>query len=131
MVEPDKNASAVLNVVNHQENAYAGSVAITCELISESSGKKIDCSVKKIEASQYEISYQATSRGRHQLHIKVEGGAYQRKSIVKLPLKKLCNPIKTINRVSGPWGMAVNHKGDIIVAENGRLYTSVFSSEGE
>ena len=134
VAEPDKNASAILNVVNCQENAHAGSVAITCELVSESSGKKVDCFVKKTEASQYEISYQATSRGRHQLHIKVEGEHIKGSPFsvtVKIPLRKLCNPIKTISRVSGPWGVAVNHKGDIIVAESGRLCTSVFSWEGK
>ena len=108
VAEPDEKASAVLNVVNHQEKAYAGSVEITCELVSESTGEKTDCSVKKTEcSSQYEINYQATSqsRGRHQLNIKVEGEHIKGSPFpvtVKLPLQKLCNPIKTISRVSGP-----------------------------
>jgi hypothetical protein len=75
VAEPGKRATAVLHVVDQEGKACSTPVeSVTCELVSESTGEKIDCSVKKIEASgQYEISYQATSRGKHQLHIKVEG----------------------------------------------------------
>ena len=135
VAEPGGKASAVLHVVSHQEKPYAGSVATSCELVSESTSEKIDCLVKKTEAGgQYEIEYQAKSRGRHQLHIKVEGEHIKRSPFpvtVKLPLQKLCNPIKTISRVSGLWGVAINRNGDIIVAESGRSCATVFSSEGE
>ena len=77
--------------------------------------------MKKTEASQYEISYQPTSRGRHQLHIKVEGEHIKGSPfpvVVKLPVRKLGTPIKTIGGVNKPWGVAVNKRGDIIVTEN-------------
>ena len=75
VAKPGVRATAVLHVVDQKGKACSTPVeTLTCGLVSESTGEKIDCSVKTIEASgQYEISYQATSRGRHQLHIKVEG----------------------------------------------------------
>ena len=72
-----ERATAVLHIVDDGGKPYMKPVVqetLTCELVSESTGEKIDCSMKKTEGSgEYEISYQATSRGRHQLHIKVEG----------------------------------------------------------
>jgi hypothetical protein len=71
----NERATAVLHVVDNEGKVCTKPVeTLTCELISESSGVKTDCSMQKTAASgQYEISYQATSRGKHQLHIKVEG----------------------------------------------------------
>ena len=72
-----ERATAVLHVIDNEHKAYTEPVeSLVCKLVSESTGEKIDCSVRKIEASgKYEISYQTTrlSRGRHQLHIILEG----------------------------------------------------------
>ena len=92
--------------------------------------------MKKTEASgQYEISYQATSRGRHQLHIKVEGEHIKGSPFpvtVNVPVQKLGTPIKTISGVKKePWGVAVNQSGEIIVAESAGNCISIFSQAGE
>ena len=50
---------------------------------------------------------------------------------VKLPVEKLGTPIKTITGVSGPWGVAVNQRGEIIVAESTAHCISIFSPTGE
>ena len=136
VAEPGERATAVLHVVSNKYKAYTKPVKnLICELVSESTGEKIDCSVKKTEASgQYEISYQATSRGRHQLHIKVEGEHIKGSPFpvtVKLPVEKLGTPIKTISGVESPWGVAFNSKGNIVVAENGGHCISIFNPKGE
>ena len=127
-----ERATAVLHIVDNKRRAYTQPVErLICELVSESTGEKIDCSVKKTEASgQYEISYQATSRGRHQLHIVLEG-----KHIIGSPfpvLVKIPFPDKALMAITGgqtdsgewhslswPWGVAINSKGNIVVAEYG------------
>jgi hypothetical protein len=77
-----ERTNAVLHLVNQGGTAYNKQVkVITCEVIHELTGKILDCEiiwkanhkVKEANVDQYEVSYQATSRGRHQLHIKVEG----------------------------------------------------------
>ena len=82
VAEPGERATAVLYVVDNKGKACTTPVETpTCELVSANVPMKIECSVKKKEASQYEISYQPTSRGRHQLHIKVKGEHIKGKSI--------------------------------------------------
>ena len=132
--ESGKRATAVLHVVDHNGKACSTPVeTVTCELVSEISGEKRDCSVKKTEDSQYEISYQSTRRGRYQLHIKVEGENIKGSPFpvtVKLPVQELGTPIKTISGVKGPWGVAVNKRGEVIVAESSQHCVSIFSPTG-
>ena len=130
-----ERATAVLHVVDHYETAYSTPMeTVSCELGSEVTGEKIVCSVKKTEANQYEISYQPTKRGRYQLHIKVEGEHIKGSPFpvtVKLPVQKLGTPIKTIGGVKSPWGVAVNKRGEVIVAEADGHCVSIFSPTRE
>ena len=69
-----ERVKAVLHTVDHRGNAYTGEIEIvTCEVTHESTGEGSDCEVKKTRGNEFEISYQTTGQGRHQLHIKVEG----------------------------------------------------------
>ena len=136
VAKPGERATAVLHVLNEKGKACSTPVeTLTCELVSESSGEKIDCSVKKTEASgQYKISYQATSGRRHQLHIKVEGKHIKGSPFpvtVKLPVQKLGTPIKTISGLKEPWGVAINKRGEILAAERNAHCISIFSLTGE
>ena len=130
--EPGKRATAVLHVVDHNGKACSTPVeTVTCELVSEISGEKRDCSVKKTEDSQYEISYQPSRRGRYQLHIKVEGENIKGSPFPITVLRKFGTLIKTISRVKRPWGVAVNKRGEVIVAESSQHCSSIFSPTGE
>ena len=133
--EPGERATTIVNIVDDKEKACPVAVeSLTCELVSETTGEKKDCFVKKTGDSRYEISYQPPSRGRHQLHIKVEGDHIKGSSFpvtVKLPVKKLGTPIKTISGVEGPWGVTVNQKGEVIVSECSGHCVSIFSPVGE
>ena len=137
IAKSDERATAVLHIIDQKGNPYTEPVetlTLTCELVSERTSEKIDCSLKKKEASQYEISYQATSRGRHQLHIIVEGDHIKGSPfpvIVKIPVQKLGTPIKTINGLNTPWGVAVNQRGEIVVAESSENSVSIFSPAGK
>ena len=130
-----ERATAVLHVVDHYEKAYSTPTeTVSCELGSEVTGEKIDCSVKKREANQYEISYQPTKRGRYQLHIKVEREHIKGSPFpvtVKLPVQKLGTPIKTISGMKCPCGVAVNKRSEVIVAESSGSCVSIFSPTGE
>ena len=130
--EPGKRATAVLHVVDHNGKACSTPVEnVTSELVSEISGEKRDCSVKKTEDSQYEISYQPTRQGRYQLHIKVGGENIKRSPFPVTVLRKFGIPIKTISGVKGPWGVAVNKREEVIVAEGDGHCVSIFSPTGE
>ena len=83
--------------------------------------------------SQYEINYQPTIKGRHQLHVKVEGQHIRGSPFTisaKLPVEKLGTPILTTwPEVNNPKGVVINQRGEVIVAEWDCV--SVFSSSGE
>ena len=134
-VEPCERVTAVVHVVDHKGKACSTLVeTVTCELVSETTSRKTDFSMKERGASQYEVSYQPASQGRHQLHIKVEDEHIKGSPFpitVKLPVQKLGTPIKTINGVQRPWGVAINQRGEVIVAESGGYCVSIFSPTGE
>ncbi len=114
---------------------------ISCELVSCQDASTVKCSVKKGDRSKYEIRYNPTTRGQHQLHAKVDGKHVKGSPftvVVKVPIEKLGTPIRTIGdpiRTIGglnvPWGVAVNERGEIVVAETGRDCVSIISPQGE
>ena len=105
-----------------------------CELVSELSGTRIRRSIERKGQSQYEINYQPTIKGRHQLHVKVEGQHIRGSPFTisaKSPVEKLGTPILTLRGMRGPRGVAINQRGEVIVAERGGDCVSVFSPSGE
>ena len=132
-----ERATAVLHIVNPEEKPCSTSLeTITCKLIDESDlSNQTKCTVKNVQDGEYKINYQPTSRGRHQLHIKVEeehikGSPFN--VTVKLPVKKLGTPMKIIScGVKKPRGVTVNQQGEIIVAEYSAPCVSIFSPTGE
>ena len=134
---PGEKTTAIVHVCNDVGRTYmypAPIKSLTCELTSESNHDKIKGTVKKIEAGKYEIGYRATNRGRHKLHIKVEGEHIKGSPFpvtVKIPVQKLGTPIRCISGIKQPWGIANNHKGELIVVECGGNCVSIFSSKGE
>ena len=109
-------------------------VNISCELVSDAGGPTVKAAVQKKEKNKYTISYKPTHRGRHQLHMKVEGVSIRGSPfgvVARLSIHKIGTPIKTIGGLNKPWGVAVNQRGEIIVAENGGHCISVFSPSGE
>ena len=106
---------------------------LECELVSEITDVRKRCCVERRGQSQYEICYQPTIKGRHQLHIKV-GGQHVRGSpssvAVKSPIEKLGTPI-LIDGTEGPRGVAVNQRGKVVVTEGDISCVSVFSPNGK
>ena len=137
VVELGESASAFLHVVDYEGYPYTKPVEnLICELVSEeSNGEKIVCAVEKTEVSgEYEISYKPVSRGRHQLHIKVEGGHIKESPFPVFVLNRyqLSTAKYAIDdKIKWPNGVAVNSKGHIIVVERGAHCVSIFNSAGE
>ena len=107
---------------------------MTCELTSEIGTKTVEGNIMKMKDNQYELSYCPTNRGRHQLRIKFDGKHIKASPFnvtVSLPINKLGTPVMTITGLSCPWGVVVNNKGEIIIAENEAHCISVYSQAGE
>ena len=109
--------------------------SLECELVSELTGTRARGSVERRGQSQYEVRYQPTIKGRHQLHIKVMGehiiGSPHRVAVKKSPDEKLGTPIRTIDLLNKPFGIALNQSGEVVVTSPGWNCVSVFSPSGD
>ena len=128
-----EKSTCILHAVNGGGMPCEELIKLDCELLSEITATKTSCSIERRQ-SQYEISYQPTIKGRHQLHIRVEeqhirGSPFS--VAVKLPVEKLGTPILTIGRVGEPWGVAINQRGEVVVTDHVRECTHVLSPSGE
>ena len=128
-------STAVLQAVNFKGQPCEEPMQSSeCELVSELSGTRTRGSIERKGQSQYEINYQPTIKGRHQLHVKVEGQHIRGSPFTisaKSPVEKLGTPILTLRGVKKPWGVAINQRGEVIVAEWDGDCVSVFSPSGE
>jgi hypothetical protein len=105
-----------------------------CEFVSEMSGTRASCSVERRGQSQYKISCQPTIKGRHQLHIEVQGQQIRGSPFsvtVKSPVEKLGTPVLYLSGVEDSYGVAINQRGEVAVTEFGDHCVSVFSPSGE
>ena len=130
-----EKSTAILHAVSYEGKPCEESIkSLECELASEITGTRASCSVERRGQSQYEISYKPTIKGRHLLHIKVEGqhvSGSPSSVAVKSPVEKLGTPILTLGGVRKPWGVAINQRGEVMVTEWGGDCVSVFSPKGE
>ena len=128
-------STAILHVIGFEgEPCKVYIKVLECELVSEITGTRASCSVERRGQSQYEINYQPTVKGRHQLHIKVKGQHIRGSPFsvaVKMPVDKLGTPILTIDRLKSPLGVAVNWRGEVLVTDGEGHCVSVFSPSGE
>ena len=126
--------TAVLQVVNFDNKPCDEPILSSeCELVSELTGTRTRGSVERRGQSQYEITYQLTIKGRHQLHVKLEGQPIRGSPLTlsaKLPVEKLGDPMRSLWGLRGPWGVAINQTGEVIIAEWERHCVSVFSNTG-
>ena len=130
-VKVDERVTAVLHVVDDEGKACTTPVeAPTCELVPIVTGEKTDCHVKKVAPNQYEISYQPTTRGRYQLHIKMEGGHIKR-SPFSVIVKDLNNLVQIIEQVKEATYIILDKTGNMVVAEAEGKCVSIFSPAGE
>ncbi len=128
-------STAILHIVNSDGKPCEQPDSLECELVSEISSTRTTCTLKVIGMGQYEVSYQPTIKGRHQLLIKIDdqhikGSPFTLLAIAS-PDEELGTPILTIVGVEGPWGIALTKTGELIVSEEKKHRISVFSPEGK
>ena len=107
-----------------------------CFLVMERTGVLIRCRVSRTSPSQCEVSYQPVTKGRHLLHIQVDGhhvtGSPFSVDVRSQGIDFAAAPQVLLNiGVSQPRRVAVNEKGGIVVVEWGRDCMSVFNPRGE
>ncbi len=107
---------------------------ITCELVSDITDDQTGGSIERGgRTSQYEISYQPTIKGRHQLHIKVldqhiKGSPFP--VAVMAPVETLGTPILTID-LDRPRGLVLTEQLELVATAEYGPCVSVFNYSGE
>ena len=128
-----EESTALLQVLNVEGKPCEDPIiSLECEIESSVTNTKASCSVAKKGPSQYEINYQPATKGRHQLHIKVEGQHIRGSPFsvsAKSPVEKLGAPIHAIYGVERPNAVAINHRGEMVVTHEGGS-VSVLSLNG-
>ena len=110
--------------------------SLKCELVSEMTSTTERGNFEYKGQNLYEISYQPTIKGKHQLSIKVEDTHIRGSPFAvhaKLPVEKLGTPIKSITgpELNLPWGIAINQRGEMVISEEEKECISIFSPSGE
>ena len=131
-----QTSTAVLQAFNSKGEPCTEPVtSLKCKLVSDLTGATATGSFKKLEGqNQYKISYQPTIKGRHQLHISIQGQPIRESPFhpaVTSSIMNLAAPIHTIAGVEAPWGIAINHKGEIVVSERFIGHISTYTPSGK
>ena len=131
-----QTSTAILQACNFKGEPCTEPVtSLECKLVSDLTGATATGSFKKLEEqNRYEISYQPTIKGRHQLHISIQDQPIRESPFCPAVTSSIMNlraPIHTIAGVRSPWGIAINHKGEIVVSERGSGHISTYTPSGK
>ena len=122
-------ATATLHARDEEGREWAELVEVSCELVPSDGGGQVRGEVEGKGEGKYEISYRPQHRGRHQLHIRVED-THISGSTFTVPVLTT-TPTSSIRGLRHPWGVAVNERGQVVVAEYGGYCISIFSANGD
>ena len=130
---PELTATATLHSVNEQGEECRHPLSdnrIECVLASDGGQTHVDCAIKMVQPDKYEVSYTPTTRGRHHLHIKVEGEHIKGSPFPVIVIRNSDTPTQTIDNVKTPWGIALGQSEEkITVTENKENTVSIFSHQ--
>ncbi len=129
----EDNSTAVLHAVNYKGEPCSQPISsLECQLVSEIAGTTTK--IERIEQNKYEISYHPIIKGKHHLHVKVEGQHIKGSPFnvaVKSFFQGLGTPIHSIQEVDGPYGVALNLKQEPVVSGYQDHCIHVFSPDGK
>ena len=136
MVEIEEKCTVILQAIDNEGKPLTKQIkALESEIVSNMTGTGARSSIERNGESQYEVSYRPTSKGRHKLHITVNGrhirGSPFDFAVTSPVLVDLRTPIQSIKGVDRPCRLAINQRGEVVVTESDKHCLSVFSTSGE
>ena len=106
---------------------------LQAELVHVVCKNRLKCEVVK-QHGQHKINYRPMKRGKHELHITVNGDAVRGSpfpiAVVPSP-QSFIKPSRVVRGVNSSRGTVFNSKGELIVVEGGGATISVLTPEGE
>ena len=124
-----KPSYVTLKIHNHQNPTIQAELK---SLVKPASSVRVNV-VKKGDGI-YQITYTPRVRGRHDLVVKVDGkyiAGSPLRVFVKIHPTQLGSPVRKITGVNQPWGIAINDKQQLVVAECGRKTITIRERDGK
>ena len=120
--------TATVHAMNNEGREWAATVDVSCELVPSNGGGQVRGEVEGKRKGKYKISYFPQHRGYHQLHIRVEDTHISGSPFTVAVLTT--TPTISIKDLNHPWGVALNERGQVVVAEYAGHCISIFSANG-
>ena len=128
------DTSARFTVRTVYQNGQLCRETVETELKSVVNDSVIHTKVTSKERGIYEVTYTPEVRGRHSLIVKVNGiqiAGSPFQVFAKIHPSQLDEPVRVMEGVHQPWGIAVNSKQQLVVAEVHGKKITIFDREGE
>ena len=132
VAEVDKSARFTVRTV--YQNGQLCRETVETELKSVVNGSVTHTKVISKERGIYEVTYTPEVRGRHSLIVKVNGiqiAGSPFQVFAKIHPSQLGEAVRVEKEVHQPWGIAVNSKQQLIIAEVHGKKITIFDREGE
>ena len=126
--------TVVFHALTRQNKEYKAKLNLKAELEHIKIKHRVQCEVVKQQNGQHKINYRPVKRGKHQLHLTVDGNPVRGSPFpiaVTPSAQSLNKPVRVVQGLDCPKGTAINSKGQIIVGEGGGTCVSVLTPEGE
>ena len=126
--------TVVFHAMTIQNKEYKGKLNLKAELEHIKSKDRVQCEVVKQQNGQHKINYRPVKRGKHELHLTVNGNPVRGSPFpiaVTPSAQSLNKPVRVVRGLDGPRGTAINSKGQMIVVEGNGSCVSVLTPEGE
>ena len=134
VAEVGKAAQFTVRTVGRNGQLCKEKERVEAELKSSVNGSIVHAKVVPKLGGVYEVTYTPEVRGRHTLVVKVNGtqiAGSPFRMFAKIHPTQLGKPVRVVEGVSSPWGIALNSKQQLVVAENNGKKVSVFDKDGE
>ena len=134
VAEVGKSAQFTVRTVYQNGQLCREQLVVEAELKSVVNDSVIHAKVTSKGRQVYEVTYTPKVRGRHTLVVTVNGT-----QIANSPFQVFANihptqlggPVRVVERVVDPWGIALNSKQQLVVAERDVKKVTVFDREGK
>ena len=134
VAEVDKSAQFTVRTVYQNGQLCEEKQVVEAVLKSVVNDSVVHAKVTSKERGIYEVTYTPEIRGRYTLIVKVNGiqiAASPFQVFAKIHPTQLGEPVRVVEGMVSPWGIAINSKQQLVVAEFGGKKVTVFDREGK
>ena len=128
-LELSKPSTVVLKIPDHKNPTIQATLKSLVDVTSS-----VQATVTQNGAGVYTITFTPRVRGRHDLTVTVNGkeiAGSPFRVFVKIHPTQLGQPVRTITGLNGPWGIAINSKQQLMVAECDGKKITIMERDGK